>query len=363
MRKVYISAAFRSPIGKFGGALMCYSAAELAGLSLKKAIKKTQFSEADAVILGHARQAGCGPNPARQALILAELDQSIPAWTLNQACASGMSAVIDAAIRIQSSNAQQIWAGGVESMSNTPYLLKNFRWGKKLGHSQVHDGMYQDGFHCPMADMLMGNTVEEFIAQERKITREEQDDFALSSHDKALSAQKNQLFENEILEFEEISHDEIPREPEKLKKLRDLKPVFDPEYGTISAGNASALGDAASWLYLNESKEKALAEFIDFSMTALDPRYMGMGPVASIQKLLQKTNLKVSDIGLFEINEAFAAQAIACQKELKIPSEKLNLKGGAIALGHPIGATGARILSTLIHSLKNGHAQPLLSPC
>ncbi len=353
---VFVNAAFRSPIGKFGGAFKSLSAPKLAALTLKEALVRTQMSKPDALLMGHARQAGAGPNSARQALIFAGLSESIPAWTINHACASGMSAVAQGMDRIFLNKAKNLWVGGVESMSSTPYLVPTARWGTKLGHQKIVDAMYQDGFHCPMADMLMGETVERFIAQERNISRQRQDEWAYRSHTKAFEAIQKGLFKDEILSIQHektsLAQDEAVRTDISIEGLSKLEAVFTKD-GTVSAGNASSITDGAAWLWLSQEKTSTtLCELIDYEVTALDPRKMGLGPVQSIQNLLKKNNLKIDDISRFEINEAFAAQVLACKDDLKIPDNKLNLNGGAIALGHPIGATGARILVTLIHQLK-----------
>ena len=353
---VFVNAAFRSPIGKFGGALKALSAPKLAALTLKEALLKTQMQNPDAVLMGHARQAGAGPNTARQAVIFSGLAETIPAWTINHACASGMSAIAQGMDKIFLNKARNLWVGGVESMSNTPYLVPSARWGTKLGHQKIVDAMYQDGFHCPMADMLMGETVERFIASERKISRKRQDEWAYRSHIKAADAIQKGFFKDEILaiHFEKtaLDHDEAVRADTSLDSLSKLEAVFAKD-GSVSAGNSSSITDGAAWLWLSQEKTATtLCELVDYEVTALDPRKMGLGPVQSIQNLLKNNNLQTKDIAQFEINEAFAAQVLACQDDLKIPDDKLNLNGGAIALGHPIGATGARILVTLIHQLK-----------
>lgn len=355
-RRVFINAAYRSPIGKFGGALKKLTAAQLAGHTLEKAILKTSFNSPDFVLMGHGRQAGAGPNTARQATIFSGLSNTIPAWTINHACASGMSAFVHGVEKILLSRAQNLWVGGVESMSNTPYLLPSARWGQKLGNQKVLDAMYHDGFHCPMADMLMGETVERFIASERKISRKEQDEWALISHKRAAEAWKHGHFSEEVLPIQHkvasLDTDEAIREDSTLDSLAKLPAVFSKE-GTLSAGNSSAIVDGAAWLWISANNTGALTEVLDYEVTALDPKLMGLGPVQSVQNILARNNLSMDDIEAVEINEAFAAQMLACQKDLKIPSEKLNSRGGAIALGHPIGATGARILVTLSHRLKN----------
>lgn len=357
---IYAGAATRSPIGKFGGSLKRFTAPQLATLTLKEAVARAPEAQApDIVLLGHARQAGAGPNPARQATIGAGFSESVPALTINQACASGISALIYGCEKIALGRAQSVWAGGVESMSNTPYLLMSARWGQRLGHSDVVDGMYKDGFHCPMADMVMGETVERFIASEQKITRAAQDEFALGSQQKAAAAQQQGLFKAEVFEIlaagkaPGLSFDEHARADSSLESLQKLPPVFDPKLGSITAGNSSGITDGAAFLHLSNVKHAhAQLEILDYEVIALDPRKMGLGPILATQKILARQGLTVNDIEAFEINEAFAAQVIACQRELKIPLEKINLRGGSIALGHPIGATGARMTVTLAHILK-----------
>jgi acetyl-CoA C-acetyltransferase len=354
-KKIYINGAFRTPIGKFGGALNKLTAPELAATLLQECVKVTGMSTPDYVIMGHGRQAGAGPNTARQAAIFAGLANTIPAWTINHACASGISALVHGVEKILLSRAENLWVGGVESMSNTPYLLPTVRWGQKLGNQKLLDAMYQDGFHCPLAGMVMGETVERFIASERKISRSAQDEFALMSHQRAVSAWKKGEFKSEVIPVQHklgnLEQDETPRADASLEALAKLPPAF-LEGGTLTAGNSSAIVDGASWIWISDKKEKsALAEIIDYEVTALDPKLMGIGPVQSITNLLARNSLKISDIEAIEINEAFTAQVLACQNDLKIPTEKLNIRGGATALGHPIGATGARILTTLSHIL------------
>lgn len=354
-KRVFINAAYRTPIGKFGGALKKLTAPQLASELLKKSIEKTKFSNPDFVIMGHGRQAGAGPNTARQATIFSGLSDKIPAWTINHACASGMSAVVHAIEKILLSRAENVWAGGVESMSNTPYILPTVRWGQKLGNQKLLDAMYQDGFHCPMADMLMGETVENFIASERKISRESQDQWALQSHLRASNAWKNNAFLDEVIAIEhklaKLDKDEAIREDSNIESLSKLPPAFGAN-GSLSAGNSSPLTDGAAWLWISDTNENSLAEIIDYEVTALEPKYMGLGPVQSIKNILSRNKLNIEDISAFEINEAFAAQVLACQSDLKIPGEKLNTLGGAIALGHPIGSSGARIITTLSHRIK-----------
>lgn len=360
-KSVYIQSAHRSPIGKFGGALAHLSASQLAAATLKASLQKskTPIDEIDFVYMGHARQAGAGPNPARQATLFAGLSEKIPAITVNQACASGLTALIEGTKSIALGRAKNIISGGVESMSNTPYFLMKARWGYRMGPDKLVDGMHQDGFFCPMADRLMGATVEDFLVPEFKISREEQDQYALESQQKADRAWAQKFFASELVTMPEgpkgaapLADDEHRRGDTSLEKLQKLPPVFNSKTGTITAGNSSGITDGAAFIQISDQKNSGtLAEILDWEITALDPKRMGLGPVDSISVLLKRNHLTTADIQAFEINEAFAAQAIACQRILKILPEKINPLGGAIAIGHPIGCTGARITTTLVHQL------------
>lgn len=358
-KPIYLSAATRTPIGKFGGSLLRFSAPELATLALKEAIRRTpELKAPDWVILGHARQAGGGPNTARQTTIFSGLPETVPALTVNLACASGLVSVFTAFEKISMGRARNVWAGGTESMSNTPYLLPNARWGYRLGNAKAVDGMAKDGFFCPMSDMLMGETVERYIAQEQGITREQQDAYALGSQKKADAAWKSGAFDAETFEIPAdgkapgLREDEHRRGDSTLASMAKLPPVFDRKTGTITAGNSSGITDGAAFVHVSSDRTPyAMAEALDYETVALDPRKMGLGPIAATQNLLKRQGLTVGDLESVELNEAFAAQAIACQNALRVPEERLNPKGGAIALGHPIGATGARILTTLLHTL------------
>lgn len=350
--------AHRSPIFKYGSkATSKLNASELATQTLKAALVKHPIEKdtISTLYLGHARQANNGPNPARQVAYNNDLD--IPAITVNQACASGLESIISGMKDIECQRADNVISGGVECMSATPYYIPKLRFGNKLGHQKIIDGMYQDGFHCPMANLVMGKTVEQFIAQEQKISRHDQDAFAQNSQQKYQKALSNNYFIHEKLNIElrgtTYSEDEYPRANSTLEKLAKLTAVFDTEKGTLTAGNSSGMTDGAAFALLSSKKSPtSLCEIIDYNRHSLNPNHMGLGPIDSIKKLLHKNSLSIQDIDLFEINEAFAAQAIACQKSLEIPDEKLNIWGGAISIGHPIGATGTRILGTLAWQMK-----------
>jgi acetyl-CoA C-acetyltransferase len=365
-KPVYLGAPVRTPIGKFGGALKRFSAGELASLALKECARRASSLDGperaqapDWVFLGHARQAGARPNPARQAAVFSGLGESVPAFTINQACASGIAAVIQAAEKIQLGRAKNIYAGGVESMSNTPYLLMQGRWGLRMGHTEILDGMTQDGFLCPMANMLMGATVETYLARELQISRREQDEYALESQRRADQSWNRGDFAREtfVIPGDEknpgLETDEHRRWPTTMESLAKLPPVFDKKDGTVTAGNASGVTDGAAFMQVtHERLGSSVLELLDYETVALDPKRMGLGPVESTIRLLKRNALTVNDLEAVELNEAFAAQVIACNRTLKIPFDRLNARGGAIALGHPIGATGTRILVTLAEQLR-----------
>ncbi|NDG83980.1 MAG: thiolase family protein [Proteobacteria bacterium] len=358
-----MGAAARTPIGRFGGALKRFQAGDLAALSLRECVRRaggdSDSGMPDWVFLGHARQAGARPNPARQATLFAGLPDSVPAITYNQACASGMAAVIAGAEKIALGRARTVYAGGVESMSNTPYYLMQGRWGLRMGNAEMVDGMTQDGFLCPMAKMLMGATVDTYLARELGISRREQDEYALESQKRADQAWKNGLFSSETFEIPGdeknpgLKEDEHRRGSTTIESLGKLPPVFDAANGTVTAGNASGVTDGSAFFHLTgERNATSEVELLDYEVVALDPCRMGLGPVKSTKRLLARQGLSVADLEAVELNEAFAAQVLACNRELEIPSNKLNIRGGAIAIGHPIGATGVRILVTLSQILK-----------
>jgi acetyl-CoA C-acetyltransferase len=371
MKSVFVLSAVRTPIGKFGGTLRDFTAPDLGVEAGRAALIRGGITpqEVKEVIFGHARQAGNGPNPARQIGVRAGIPAEIPAYTVNKACASGLKAIVLGYQEIVLGNADVTLVGGTESMSRVPYYLESGRWGARLGHKELTDGMYQDGFFCPLAKMIMGETAE-VLAEQYKITREEQDAYALSSQRRAQDAIASGRFVEEItaITVKEkkgerlFAVDEHPRSETSLESLTRLSPVFSKS-GTITAGNSSGITDGAAALVL-ASEERAkepgarpLARIVDYATAGVDPRVMGIGPVPAIKKLLKKTGRRLEDFDLIELNEAFAAQVLACDRELYFDRERLNVNGGAIALGHPIGATGARITVTLLHEMRKRKAR------
>ena len=363
---IYLVAAVRTPIGKFGGGLLPLTAPQLGTAAARAAIERSGIDPAaiEEVIFGNARQAGVGPNAARQVAIKSGLRHEVPAYTVNQACGSGLRAIMNAADQLRLGEASVILAGGTESMSNTPYLLTQARWGQRMGNGEVIDGMVRDGFLCPLADEMMGSTAET-LAERYDISREEQDRFAVGSQMKAGRAYEEHRFVEEIVPVTVagrkgdvvISQDEHPRFDASLDSMAKLPPVFRKQ-GTVHAGNSSGVTDgAAAMLVVNESAVREhgltpMARIVGYAQAGVDPRVMGIGPVPATRKLLDETGLSLDDVDLIELNEAFAAQVIACDRELHLDPEKLNVHGGAISLGHPIGATGARITTTLLHALR-----------
>jgi acetyl-CoA C-acetyltransferase len=365
LNNVYILSAVRTPIGKFGGSLASLSAADMGVVAAKAALERAgvEPQQVEETIFGNARQAGGGPNPARQISIRSGVPQEVPAYTVNKACASGIKSIALGFQEIATGNLDCVLAGGTESMSRLPYYLEGARWGYRLGNQELVDGMYRDGFFCPLAKMLMGETAET-LAVQYKITREEQDRFALVSQQHAATAQSSGRFDAEIAPvkiegkkgttvFSRDEHLFLDATPEKMAKL---SPVFS-KTGTITAGNSSGITDGAAAVvlasekFLQRNNLKPLARILAATSAGVDPRLMGLGPVPAIRKLEQKHGLKLNDFDLVELNEAFAAQVLACDRELHFDREKLNVNGGAIALGHPIGCTGTRITVTLLHEI------------
>ncbi len=371
MEKIVIVNGYRTPTGKILGNLSSLTATQLGAKVIAEVVRKSGIDGdlVDEVILGNVITAGVGQSPARQATILSGLPDSVSALTINMVCASGLKAIVLAVQSIISNSADVVIAGGMESMSNAPFLLKQMRSGKKFGDSKIIDSLVHDGLWDCYNNTHMGSLCE-LTVDKYKISRDEQDSFAVQSHIKATQATTGGLFRDEIVpvsvghrnENVIIDADEGIRGDTSVEKLSTLKPAFK-EDGTITAGNAPGLNDGASaLLVMKESSAKRLslkpmAEIIDFGVGHLDPKWFPIAPVKAINNLLDKTKLKVSDFDLIELNEAFAAQAIAVIKELLLDEKKVNVNGGAIALGHPIGSSGARIVVTLIHALKKSNKE------
>jgi acetyl-CoA C-acetyltransferase len=368
---VFIVSAARTPIGKFGGSLSSLTAADMGVVAARGALERAGVSaeQVDETIFGNARQAGGGPNPARQISIRSGVPKEVPAYTVNMACASGMKAIALAFQEIAEGNSECILAGGAESMSRLPYYLDGARWGYRLGNQELVDGMYRDGFFCPMSKMVMGETAE-VLAGECHISREEQDQFALCSQTRAANALAAGRFEDEIVPVtiegrkgaQVFARDEHPFADATLEKLSRLAPVFSAS-GTITAGNSSGITDGAAAMvlageaFVKQHALKPLARVVAATAAGVDPRTMGIGPVPAMRKLQEKTGLAVNDFDLVELNEAFAAQVLACDRELHFDRARLNVNGGAIALGHPIGCTGTRIAVTLLHEMRKRNAR------
>jgi acetyl-CoA C-acetyltransferase len=371
MKPVLILSAVRTATGKYGGSLRDFSAPDLGVIAAQAALLRSgvEASEVEEVIFGHARQAGNGPNAARQIAVRAGIPVTVPAYTVNKACASGMKAIALGCQEIALGNADVVLVGGTEAMSRIPYFVDGARWGARLGHQTLTDGMYQDGFFCPLAKMIMGETAE-LLAQQYHITREEQDAYALTSQQRAQRAIESGRLADEIVPVtvkekkgeRVFQTDEHPRFNTTAQALAKLPPVFS-KTGTITAGNSSGITDAAAALVL-VSEERAkraatrpLARVAAQATAGVDPRTMGIGPVPAVQKLLARTGRGLEDFDLIELNEAFAAQVLACDRELHFDRERLNVNGGAIALGHPIGCSGARITVTLLHEMLKRRAR------
>src|ERR1700704_1737437 len=365
LQGVYILSAVRTPIGKFGGSLAGLTAADMGVVAAKAAIERAGITpeQVEESIFGNARQAGGGPNPARQISIRSGVPQEVPAFTVNKACASGLKSIALAYQSILLGDANCILAGGTESMSRLPYYLEA-RWGYRLGNQELVDGMYRDGFFCPMAKMVMGETAE-VLAEQYKISRDEQDEYALMSQKRGARAIAAGRFNDEIVPVAveskkgtiTFSRDEHPFPDPSIEKLGKLASVFT-KTGTVTAGNSSGITDGAAALvvagesFVKHNNLKPLARISAVTSAGVDPRTMGIGPVPALRKLEQKHSLKVRDFGLIELNEAFAAQVLACDRELNFNRDRLNVNGGAIALGHPIGCTGTRITVTLLHEMR-----------
>lgn len=372
MREVVIVSAVRTAIGSFGGSLKDVSAADLGALVIKEAVNRAGIKSelVEEVVFGNVIQAGLGQNIARQATVKAGLPMEVPAMTINKVCGSGLRTVALAAQMIKAGDVDVVVAGGVENMSQAPYLLKSSRWGQRMGDGKMIDSMINDALWDAFNNYHMGVTAEN-IAKEWNLTREEQDEFALKSQLKAEEAIKNGRFKDEIVpvvipqrkgEPKVFDTDEYPRLGATIEGLNKLKPAFVKD-GTVTAGNASGINDgAAAFVVMSADKAKELgieplAKIVSYGQKGLDPSIMGYGPFHATKKALEVADLKVEDLDLIEANEAFAAQSLAVAKDLNFDMSKVNVNGGAIALGHPVGASGARILVTLLHEMKKRDAK------
>ena len=371
MLPVYVLSAARTPIGKFGGSFATLTPAELGAAAARAAIERSGLpaSALDEVIFGHARQAGGGPNTARQASHRAGVPDSVPAFTVNKACASSLKAITLGALSIAAGENEVVLAGGHECMSATPYLLPRARFGMRMGDAEVVDGMYRDGFLCPLCGQLMGETAENLV-REYGIPRAEQDAFAVESQRRAGEAILAGRFADEIVPVTVagkkgdviVAADEHPRPETTLASIARLPPVFE-ENGTVHAGNSSGIADGGAAVVLaseaaaGRAGVEPLARIAAWTSSGVEPSRMGIGPVPAVRALLAKAGRRLADIDLIELNEAFAAQVVACQRDLSLDMAKVNVNGGAIALGHPIGATGARVVTTLLHEMKRRRAK------
>lgn len=378
MTRVALAAAYRTPIGVFGGAFKDVPAYDLGATLIEHIIKETGLnpSEIDEVIIGNVLQAGQGQNPARIAAMKGGLPETVPAFTVNKVCGSGLKSIQLAYQSIVTGENDIVLAGGMENMSQSPMLVNNSRFGFKMGHQSMVDSMVYDGLTDVFNQYHMGITAENLVEQ-YGISREEQDTFAVNSQQKAVRAQQNGEFDSEIVPVSIpqrkgepilVTKDEGVRENVSVEKLSRLRPAFKKD-GTVTAGNASGINDgAAMMLVMSEDKAKELnieplAVLDGFGSHGVDPSIMGIAPVGAVEKALKRSKKELSDIDVFELNEAFAAQSLAVDRELKLPPEKVNVKGGAIALGHPIGASGARVLVTLLHQLNDEVETGLTSLC
>lgn len=384
MREVVILGAQRTPIGKYGGSFRDIHPAELGAVAARVALERSGLSasDVDEVVVGHGRQAGSGPNTARQVGRRAGVPDRSPAFTVNKACASGLQAIVAGAQAIMLGESDVALAGGIESMSRMPYLIDaiDARWGHKMGSFTLVDAMYRDGFHCPLSNLIMGETAE-VLAREYGITREQSDGFALESQRKAVAAMEAGHFTREIAPVTiavkgapvVVERDEHPRAGLAMENLRRL-PLAFPEVeghaGIITAGSASGVTDGGAAVVLASAATararglRPRAKILGWASAGVDPRVMGIGPVPAIEKLKARTGLGIDDFDLVELNEAFAPQVLAVLKDAPIASDRLNVNGGAIALGHPIGCTGVRIVVTLLHELeRRGAGRGLATLC
>jgi acetyl-CoA C-acetyltransferase len=372
MDPVVLVSACRTPIGSFGGALKDLSAPQLGAVVVREAVARSGAAPSDVgeVVLGCVLQAGAGMNVARQAALAAGLPVEVPAETVNRVCGSGLTAVVHAVEAVRSGYVDLVVAGGTESMSNAPFLLTGARWGYRMGHAQAVDSMLAEGLTCAIERCHMGVTAEA-IAARYGVSREDQDRFAALSQQRAEAAIASGVFDREIVavpipqkkgEPVQVARDEYPRAGTTAEKLAALKPAFDPK-GSVTAGNASGINDgAAAVAVATEPTARArgwrpLARILSYATVGVSPSMMGMGPVGAVTRALERAHLSSDDVDLFELNEAFASQSLAVVRELGLDPARVNVHGGAIALGHPIGASGARVLVTLVHALERRQAR------
>ncbi len=367
-----IVSACRTPVGAFGGLFKDLTAADLGAIAVREAIARSGFQPSDIgdVVLGCVLQAGAGMNVARQAALRAGLPVEVPAETVNRVCGSGLTAVVHAVEAVQAGFTDVMVAGGTESMSNAPYLLKGARWGYRMGHGEVVDSMLAEGLTCSIEGCHMGSTAEA-IASRYGIGREEQDRFAAESQRRAAAAVADGRFDREIVPVDvpqrkgspvRVSRDEYPRPATTVETLAALRPAFQKD-GSVTAGNASGINDGAAALVVTSEARvrshsvRPMARVLGYATVGVEPKYMGMGPVPAVTRALERAGLRAGDIDLFELNEAFAVQSVAVVRELGLDPARVNVHGGAIALGHPIGASGARVLTTLVHALDRQQAR------
>ena len=366
MPEVYIAGAARTPMGKFGGVFADLSAPELGQAAARAAMSRAGVppDRVEETIMGHARPAGVGPNPARQIAHRAGVPDVSPAYTVNMACGSSLRAILNAHQSIVAGDREVVLVGGAEAMSRVPYLLEGVRFGFRMGHQRVTDAMYRDGFLCPLCEQVMGETAET-LAERYRISRAEQDAYAAESQQRCERARRTNRFADEIVPVTVsgpkgqtvVAADEHPRDGVTAESLAGLPAVFRKD-GTVTAGSSSGLVDgAAAMMVLSAEAARRLgvkpqARIVAYTTAGVDPAIMGIGPVPAIRQLVERTGVGLDAIDLIEINEAFAAQVLACQRELGLDLSRTNVNGGAIALGHPIGATGARITATLIHEMR-----------
>jgi acetyl-CoA C-acetyltransferase len=379
MEQAVFLSAVRTPIGSFGGALKDLSAADLGAIVVRESVRRAGIEPAAVgeVILGCVLQAGAGMNVARQAALKAGLSVETPAETVNRVCGSGLAAVVHASEALRAGYTDIVVAGGTESMSNAPYIMKGARWGLRMGNGEMVDSMLTEGLTCAIHACHMGVTAEEIVTR-YGISREDQDGFAAESQQRAERAIKEGTFDAEIVPVEipqkkgdpiRVARDEYPRAGTTVEKLAALRPAFKKD-GSVTAGNASGINDGAAALVVatddkaRELGKKPLARIVSYATVGVDPKIMGIGPIPAVRRALDRAGLKIADIDVFELNEAFASQSLAVVRELGIDPAKVNVHGGAIALGHPIGASGARILTTLIHTMRAaGHRRGVASLC